>query len=188
MKVPLLHKTLLNAPIIKKGEYSYLVHPLTDGIPELNPELLREVTEELSKQIRPFLPFDKIVTIEAMGIPITTMLSEKLGIPFTIVRKRAYGLPGEISVHQTTGYTKSELFINGIMPGESIVIVDDVLSTGGTIKPLLSALLKKKVNIKGVFVVIDKGQVGTSLQEKCGVPIKSLLRITIENNTICIQS
>jgi adenine phosphoribosyltransferase len=57
---------------------------------------------------------DKIVTMEAMGIPLATALSLKLKIPFVIIRKRTYGLPGEIDVEQITGYSKSKLYINGL--------------------------------------------------------------------------
>ena len=44
---------------------------------------------------------------------------------------------GEVSVDVSTGYSSSTIFINDIFPGERIVIVDDVISTGGTLEPLL---------------------------------------------------
>ena len=49
-----------------------------------------------------------------MGIPLATALSIKTGIPFVVVRKRSYGLEGECQVHQQTGYSENELYINGI--------------------------------------------------------------------------
>ena len=47
-----------------------------------------------------------------MGIHLATALSLEVGVPFVVVRKRKYGLPGELAVHQTTGYSKGELYIN----------------------------------------------------------------------------
>ena len=47
--------------------------------------------------------------MEAMGIHLATALSLETGIPFVVVRKRQYGLPGEVAVHQTTGYSQGEL-------------------------------------------------------------------------------
>ena len=39
-----LKKSLLEAPVFKRGEYNYFIHPITDGVPEVRPELIREVT------------------------------------------------------------------------------------------------------------------------------------------------
>jgi len=39
-----LKKSLLEAPIFKRGSYNYFIHPITDGVPEVRPELIREVT------------------------------------------------------------------------------------------------------------------------------------------------
>ena len=43
----ILKKSLENAPIINKGKYQYIIHPLTDGIPEIKPNLLEEVTNKM---------------------------------------------------------------------------------------------------------------------------------------------
>ena len=80
----------------------------------LSPELLKEVSDEMKKHIKKCGKFDSIVTMEAMGIPLASALSLDMGIPFTIIRKREYGLPGEVSVEQVTGYSKSKLYINGL--------------------------------------------------------------------------
>ena len=98
----LLEESIKNSPIIKKGSYNYIVHPLTDGIPEIRPDLLDEVTEEMKGYIEKLGKIDKIVTIEAMGIPLATSLSMKLNIPFTIIRKRKYSLPAVQISHQVS--------------------------------------------------------------------------------------
>ena len=51
MSLELLKKSLQEAPIVKKGEYSYLVSPITDGIPEIKPELLEEVIHKMQELI-----------------------------------------------------------------------------------------------------------------------------------------
>jgi len=184
MSTSILKKTLLEAPIIKKGKYDYVIHPITDGIPQINPDLLKEVTDEISNQIQKYLPIDKIVTIEAMGIPIASALSLKLNIPFTVIRKRKYGLSNEKTVKQETGYSKSELHINGLDNGDEIVIVDDVLSTGGTLKAVLKTLLNMNVNVKAVFIAVDKGDKTKILTDKTGIPITSLVKIDVINGKI----
>ena len=126
-----LKKSLLEAPVFKRGSYNYFIHPISDGVPEVRPELIREVTGHIVRIAD--LDVDKIVTVEAMGIPIGIGLSMMCDLPLVIIRKRKYGLPGEIEVSQVTGYSKSQLFLNGINKGDRVIVVDDVISTGGTL-------------------------------------------------------
>jgi len=187
MSLEILKKSLLEAPVVKKGDYFYVVHPITDGVPEISPSLLKEVTKEIKKHIEKLGRIDKIVTIEAMGIPLASILSINMNIPFTIIRKRKYGLHNEISVEQETGYSKSKLFINGLKKEENIVIVDDVLSTGGTLKAVLSVLKKIGVNIKGVIIAVDKGKCAQKISKEFNIEIKTLISIDIVDGRVVIK-
>jgi len=187
MKLENLKKSLTKAPIIKKGDYDYLIHPITDGIPEIQPILLEEITDEIIKHLQKIKNIDKIVTMEAMGIPLAATLSLKTRIPFTIIRKRSYQLPDEISVEQITGYSKSRLFINGLKKDDSIIIVDDVLSTGGTLRAVLEALEKMGVNVKAVFIAINKGEHLEKIQQEYNIKIQTIINIKIEKGKIVIK-
>jgi adenine phosphoribosyltransferase len=188
MSLEHLKKSLYEAPIVKKGEYNYVIHPITDGVPFISPELLKEVSDEMKKHIKKCGKFDRIVTMEAMGIPLASALSLDMGIPFTIIRKREYGLPGEVAVEQATGYSKSKLYINGLRKGDTIVIVDDVLSTGGTLRAVLSVFKKMSVNVKGVFIAINKGSHIQKIGKEFNVPITSLIDIDVVNGEVVIES
>src|SRR5687768_1150020 len=118
-----LRASLVDAPVVKVGDYDYFVHPLSDGIPLVDPDLLNEVVLDVCAVAD--LRVDRILTAEAMGIPLATALSMETGIPFSVVRKRRYGLPGEIVLAQKTGYGKGDLYVNGIKPGERVLVVDD---------------------------------------------------------------
>jgi adenine phosphoribosyltransferase len=187
MSLNLLKQSLIDAPIVKKGNYSYVVHPITDGVPEINPELLNEVVEEMHKRIEKCGSFDKIVTIEAMGIPLASSLSLKMKIPFVIIRKRSYGLSEEVNVEQKTGYSKSNLYINGLKKDDRIIIVDDVLSTGGTLSSLISTLIKMGVTIKGIFIAVDKGDAAKKIKEKFKINIDILTYIDIIDEKVVIK-
>jgi len=187
MSLELLKKSLMDAPIVKKGEYHYVVHPIMDGIPEIKPELLEEVVSEMHKRIERVRPIDKIVTMEAMGIPLATALSQKMNIPFVIIRKRTYGLQGEVAVDQKTGYSKSKLYINDLKHDDKIVIVDDVLSTGGTLKAVLSALKTIGVDVKGVFIAVNKGTAADSLINDFNVNLDIIVSIEIINGNVLIK-
>jgi adenine phosphoribosyltransferase len=187
MSLKHLEKSLYEAPIVKKGEYDYVIHPITDGVPYITPELLKEVTDEMKKHIKKCGKFDRIVTMEAMGIPLATSLSLDLGIPFTIIRKRQYGLPGEVSVEQVTGYSKSKMYINGLKKGDTVILVDDVLSTGGTLKAVLYVLKEIGVVVKGVFIAVYKGTCKEEITKTYGIPITTIVDIEVIDGEVTIK-
>ncbi len=151
-----LTQSLETCPMVRRGEYHYFIHPVSDGIPLVDPALLREIGCAMVR-VMDLENVDMIVVAEAMGIHIGTTLSLMTDIPLSVVRKRRYDLPGECAVHQTTGYSKCELYINGLTPGMRVVIVDDVLSTGGTMRAMLGALATIGVEVVDVCIVIKRG-------------------------------
>lgn len=180
-----LHESLLNAPIVRRGDYNYFIHPISDGVPFLEPELLEEITSHIIKTAD--LDIDRILTIEAMGIPLATSLSLRTGIPFSIIRKRQYALDGEIVISQKTGYSKGELYVNAVKKGDRVLIVDDVISTGGTLISLLPALRDAGVEISDVIVVIERGD-GASRLRDMGFKVKTLVRISVNEKGVCIEA
>ena len=180
----LIQKSLKKSPVIKKNNYYYFINPLTDGIPSIEPELLQEITSHIVKNTD--MNVDKIVSIEAMGIPIGTSLSLKTGIPLSIIRKRKYGLDGETAVSQSTGYSKGELYINGIENGDRVIVVDDVISTGGTLKSVIKALLNIGVTICNVVVIIERGE-GVSELREMNIDVKSIIKVNVDENGVSIK-
>jgi adenine phosphoribosyltransferase len=124
---------------------------------------------------------EKIVVVEAMGIPIGSVLSTMTDIPMSIMRKRPYGLPKEIAVHQATGYSKGELYLNGINKGDRVVIIDDVVSTGGTMRALLQALEIAGADVADVCIAIQRGD------PDIGRPYKSLVKITVDEKVHVVE-
>lgn len=180
-----LKESLINAPIVKKGDYDYFVHPVTDGIPRVDNEVLLEISGAIKKRFN--MDVDLIVCAEAMGIHLATALSIETGIPFVVVRKRQYGLPGEVAVHQATGYSQGQLYINGIKKGDRILFIDDVVSTGGTMKGILNALQKMEVEIVEVIAVIEKGQGKKIVEEGTGCTVKSLVKVDVVEGQVVLQ-
>jgi adenine phosphoribosyltransferase len=181
----ILKKSLETTPVVKKGDYDYFVHPITDGIPEMDPELLHEVISNIIEIGN--MDCDKIVAVEAMAIPLSVALSMKIDKPYVVIRKKSYGLPGEVSVEQITGYSKAKVFINGIYEGDKVLIVDDVLSTGGTMKAIVSALRTIGAEIVDTVVVFNKLGDKRKLEEELNLNIKSLLTVGVENGKVVIR-
>ncbi|ELZ96908.1 adenine phosphoribosyltransferase [Haloferax mucosum ATCC BAA-1512] len=178
-----LKQSLHDAPIIDKDGYHYLVHPISNGVPMLDPELLREVVVGIARAAD--LDVDKIVAPEAMGIHIATALSLQTDIPLVVIRKREYGLDGEVALHQTTGYSESEMYINDIEAGDRVLVVDDLLSTGGTLAAICDALDDIGADISDIVVAIRK--VGETALDDTDYEATSLIDISVEDFEVTIH-
>ena len=175
-----LVESLETCPIVRRGDYNYFIHPITDGVPIVDPALLREVCTAMIK-VLDLTGVEKIVVVEAMGIHIGSVLSTMTDIPMTIMRKREYKLPCEIAVHQTTGYSKGELYLNGVYKGDRVVIIDDVISTGGTMKALLQALEIAGAEVMDICIAIQRGN------PDIGRPYKSLVKIEVTEKVHIVE-
>lgn len=175
----ILQDSLRGAPIIWKGDYPYFIHPISDGIPRMDADVLR-ATRDLIVSSIDWSEVDLIVTVEAMGLPLLAAVGDATGKPTVVIRKRSYGMEGEVKVDVATGYSQSVVYINDIKPGERVVIVDDVISTGGTLEPLLEQLESMGVILHDVVVAIEKGEGRERLnRERPDWPVRSLARIDI---------
>ena len=181
-----LQDSLRGAPIIWKGEYPYFIHPISDGIPRMEAEVLR-ATRDLIVSMVDWSQIDLIVSVEAMGLPLLAAVGEATGKPTVVIRKRSYGMEGEVRVDVSTGYSSSTAYINDISSGERILVVDDVISTGGTLEPLLETLEGMGVVLQDVIVAIEKGDGRERLsKERPEWPIRTLARIDIVDGKVAI--
>ena len=122
-----------------------------------------------------------------MGLPLTAPLSINSGKPLVVVRKRQYGLEGEVTIDQSTGYSKGEMYLNDIKSGERVVIIDDVLSTGGTIRAIIDGIEKTGAQIMHVITVVEKGPGLEKLQQEYpNIKIESLVRLEMDGANIVI--
>ncbi|MFH0860298.1 MAG: hypoxanthine/guanine phosphoribosyltransferase [Candidatus Altiarchaeota archaeon] len=182
----MLKKSLEEAPVMKRGEYSYFIHPLTDAIPRIQPELLDEVAEAIIENSE--MDVDTILTMEAMGIHIAAAISLKTGLPFNIIRKREYGLPGEVVLDQSTGYSKGKMYINDIRKGDKVTIVDAVISTGGTLNAVIKGLERIGAEIKDIICVIERGDGVKKVMKETGYKVKTLVKIEVDGNVKIVKS
>jgi len=174
-----LQDSLRDSPIIWKGDYPYFIHPISDGIPRMDADVLR-ATRDLIVEMVDWSKVDLVVSIEAMGLPLLAAVGDATGKPTVVIRKRQYGMEGEVQVDVATGYSQSTTYINDIKPGERILIVDDVISTGGTLEPILATLEEMGVILQDIVIAIEKGEERERLaKERPDWPIRTLARIDI---------
>ena len=181
--LPKLQNSVLEAPVVWRGDYPYFIHPLTDGVPRQTSDLLSATRDLLLHRVD-WDEVDLILSVEAMGLPLASVLSVATGIPTVVARKRSYGLEGERIIDQSTGYSKGEIWINDVNPGERVLVVDDVISTGGTMEPVIDALIDMGVKLSGVWTIFEKDRGMQNLIDKHGWPLHSLVRIEMVDGVV----
>ncbi|MFC7155288.1 hypoxanthine/guanine phosphoribosyltransferase [Halomarina halobia] len=177
-----LARSLREAPIIEKGDYHYFVHPISDGVPMLEPSLLREIVIKIIRKAN-LEEVDKIVTPAAMGIHISTAVSLMTDIPLVVIRKRQYGLEGEVSLAQVTGYSESEMYMNDVAEGDRVLVLDDVLSTGGTLRGITQALEEVGADVADIVAVIKKVGGDNAMAD---YDVKTLINVDVVDGRVVI--
>ena len=102
---------------------------------------------------------DKVVGIDARGFIFAAAVADRLGAGFVPVRKKGK-LPWEtLEASYSLEYGKNvvQLHKDAVQPGESILLVDDLLATGGTAAAAVKLLDELGANLIGISVLIELG-------------------------------
>ena len=108
------------------------------------------------------LEFDKIAAIESRGFVFASAVSYKLKKPFIMMRKKNK-LPAEkISVDFQLEYGQATLEIHkdSINDGEKILIIDDLIATGGTAEAGAKLVEMSKAKVAGFIFIINLFDLG----------------------------
>jgi adenine phosphoribosyltransferase len=107
---------------------------------------------------------DKIAGIEARGFIIGAALAYKLGVGFVPIRKSGK-LPAETVGHDYAleyGADRVEIHTDAIAHGEQVLLVDDLIATGGTAEAATALIQKLGGVVMGCAFVIDLPDLGGS--------------------------
>ncbi len=129
------------------------------------PNVLRNVAGELIKITKP-LHFDRIAGIPYAAIPIATAVSLQANYPMIYPRKEQKGY----------GTKKS---IEGIFKeGETIIVYDDLITTGGSKFEAIAPLEEAGLKVKDLIVLVDREQGGTKELAEKGYTLHSVLKVS----------
>jgi adenine phosphoribosyltransferase len=137
-------------------------------------EAWKETVDRLADLIAPFEP-ELLVGIESRGFLVAAPLAYRLGCGFAMIRKQQK-LPGETLAYTYAleyGTDTIEVQADAASPGQRVVVMDDLLATGGTLAAAITLLRRLDADVRGAACVIEleflKGR------ERIDVPFESLL-------------
>ncbi len=120
-----------------------------------NPDAFRYCVDQMVKLYRNE-GLDAVAAVESRGFLFAAPLCDRLGIPLILVRKKGK-LPGKtIGKKYELEYGQAEIEMHGtdIPQGGKVLIVDDLIATGGTVRAAADLLKEGGAEPVGVFAVI----------------------------------
>lgn len=129
--------------------------------------------------IGPYLKkkIDVVVGIDARGFILAAVMAYKLGVGLAIVRKKGKLPYKTIQKKYRLEYATNvmEMHQDAVVPGQRVLLVDDVLATGGTMKATADMVEILKGKIIGICFLAELGNLGGGKKLK-KYPIYSLIR------------
>ena len=130
------------------------------------PEQWRIVVEATQAYIAAAQPeYDIIAGIAAGGVPHSSALAYQLGMPSVFVRKEA------------KEHGKGRRVEGPVTPGDRVVVVEDVITTGGSALAAIEQARAFGLQVIGALAIIDRLEGGAEAFNQIGVPLKTLLTI-----------
>jgi uridine monophosphate synthetase len=169
-KLPSLADGLLAAGCIKFGEFtlkSGLKSPIYIDLRQLisHPGLLREVGAAYLPILK-ILKFQRLAALPYAAIPIATAICLQGDYPLIYPRKEAkqYGTQAEIE--------------GEFHPGETVAVIDDLATTGGSKFEAIEKLTAAGLLVKDVVVLVDRQSGAKEALEQAGYRLHAVLTIT----------
>jgi adenine phosphoribosyltransferase len=124
--------------------------------------------------VRKYQP-DLLAGVESRGFLLAAPLALKLGCGFIMLRKRGK-LPGKVISHDYAleyGTDRLEIQADAVTPGQRVVVVDDLLATGGTLAASITLLQSVGAEVPAAISLLELTFLGG--RQKLGVPFESLV-------------
>lgn len=127
------------------------------------PGIRRFIIDSFAQKAEAFKPFDTIAGVATAGIAHGALLAEQLALPFIYVRSKPKG-------HGRQNQVEGEL-----RPGARILVIEDLISTGGSCLKAVEALRETGCDVSGVLAIFTYGlEEASAAFEKAGCSFDTL--------------
>ena len=120
----------------------YCDNRITLSYPEVRTHLRQEFVQTISKR---YNSIDAIVGVATGGIALGALVAEEMGLPFAYVRS------------EVKGHGMQNMIEGKLNAYDNVVVIEDLISTGGSSLKAVNALREAKVNVKGMVAIFTYG-------------------------------
>lgn len=143
-----------------------------------NPRAFRRAVDEL---VNPYAgtKVDKIAGIEARGFILGGAMAHQLSTGFVPIRKKGKLPHTTVSMAYALEYgtDEIEIHVDAVRPGDRVLLVDDLIATGGTATAAVNLLQKIGAEIVAACFVIDLPEIGGAQRLRdMGVEVRTLMQ------------
>lgn len=141
-----------------------------------HPEARKHALDSLEALITPHAP-DVIAGLDARGFLFGMPLADRLGVPMVMVRKKGK-LPGAtrgVSYGLEYGAAAVEIQNDAVQPGTRVVLIDDLLATGGTLAAAETLFTDAGAQVVGMACVIELAFLGG--RQKLAAPFSAIVSV-----------
>jgi len=162
-----LIKLLKDNKVVKYGKFTLSSGKESDYYVDMkraitDPVILSKVAELISEKINQ-KDIDKIAGPALGAIPIVTAVSIVSSIPMLMIRK------------EKKGYGTSELIEGDLKPGDKVIVLEDVTTTGNSLINAVKAVLDSGGLVSKAFVIVDRNEGAINNLKREGVDLEPLV-------------
>jgi xanthine phosphoribosyltransferase len=155
-----LEEKILSDGTIKEGNILKIDNFLNH---QIDIDIIRQIAYEIKRRFKG-KEVTKILTIEASGIAIATLLGEIYDVPIVFAKKgETANSTDDKYIAQAYSFThkkQNNVFVSKpyMLPGEKVLIVDDFLADGQAMGALVDIVHQAGAEVVGLAVAVEKGQ------------------------------
>ncbi len=155
-----------------------------------NPNRLRQIGRMFASYFA-HEAIDAVLTVETKGIPLAHATANYLNVPVVIVRRDAKITEGSVvSINYLSGSSKrmQTMFLarRALKENSNVLIIDDFMKVGGTIKGLIGLLKEFNANLKGIGVLVETDGADERLVENY-VSLAKLVHVNEKDEMVDVQ-
>lgn len=175
---------LSDAERLLPGGYLYMMDLL--GKPRLMNEIGRLFASLFAKS-----DIDAVMTVATKGIPLAYAVANYLDVPVSIVRRDHRVTEGAmVSINYVSGSSKRiqtmTLSRRSLQVGANVLIVDDFMKAGGTIRGMIDMLAEFQANLVGIGVLVESEEVEERLVDEY-ISIAKLSKVDVKGKQIAVE-
>jgi uridine monophosphate synthetase len=165
-----LFDLLYENQIVKRGDFTLKSGAKSDIYIDMraaisSPDLMDEITAGMQNSCSG-IPYDRICGVPYGAVSFATALALKVRKPLVMLRK------------EVKNYGTQKVVEGAYKPGDQVLLVEDVVTTGSSILEAIEELKKQQLVVKNVLVLLDRQQGGAQMLENAGYQVHRLMKLS----------